>query len=211
MSLFEIRQCSNPDCGLRLPVDLEIHRGVFCPRCGAPLAHVGAPFQYQTPQVIRQTTKLSVILDNVRSAYNVGAIFRTADGAGVTHLYLSGITPNPAEHPGIGKTALGAEDQILWSCHPNACTLAEGLREEGYLLLALESTPDALPLNQFKVDQESPQPLLLILGNERAGVDPGLIELCDAVLALPMAGEKASLNVAVAFGIAVYWLVFFSG
>jgi len=120
MSLLEIRQCSNPDCGLRLPVDLEIHRGVFCPRCGAPLDRVSAPFQHQTPYMGSHITRLSVLLDNIRSAYNVGAIFRTADGAGVDHLYLGGITPNPLDNLSIGKTALGAQDQISWSYHPNA-------------------------------------------------------------------------------------------
>jgi len=208
MSLFEIRQCSNPECGLRMPIDPEIHRGAFCPLCGARMSLVGTPFHHQALQQERRSIRLSVLLDNIRSAYNVGAIFRTADGAGVAHLYLGGITPNPGAHPAISKTALGAQEHIPWSCYPNACTLAEELRDQGYRLLALESTPDALPLSQYNLDPESDQPFLLILGNERAGVDPGLIDLCDAVLALPMLGEKASLNVAVAFGIAAYWLAF---
>ncbi len=208
MPLFEIRQCTNPDCGLRLPVDLERHRGAFCPLCGARLSRVGAPFQHQAPHQSRPPTRLSVLLDNLRSAYNVGAIFRTADGVGVDHLYLGGITPNPGDNPAISKTALGADETIPWSQHRNACTLAAALREEGFRLFALESTPDALPLGEYHMDRQDNQPLLLVLGNERAGVDPGLIDLCDAVLALPMVGEKNSLNVAVAFGVAAYWLLF---
>jgi len=210
MTLFEMRQCSNLDCGLRMPVDLDIHRGAFCPLCGAPLMRGSTPFEHQV--IYHQKNlqnKFLVLLDNIRSAYNVGAIFRTADGAGVDHLYLCGITPNPGDTPSIAKTALGAEHHISWSAHPNALTLAEDLKEKGCQLLALESTPEAEPLDRFDVRAKSEQSLLLIVGNERAGVDPGLIDLCNAVLALPMAGGKTSLNVGVAFGIAAYWLTYF--
>jgi 23S rRNA (guanosine2251-2'-O)-methyltransferase len=208
MTSFEIHQCSNPDCGLRLPVDLEIHRGEFCPRCGAALTRVSKSYQHQILHLDSpRSFRFEVLLDNVRSAYNVGAIFRTADGAGVDHVYLCGITPNPEENPAIGKTALGAEKEVSWSAYPNALRLAADLREKRHRLLALEGAPDAVPLGQFHLDALSERPLLLIVGNERAGVDPGLMDLCETVLALPMAGCKASLNVAVSFGIAAYWLL----
>jgi tRNA G18 (ribose-2'-O)-methylase SpoU len=159
-------------------------------------------------ELIPQKQHFEVILDNIRSAYNVGAIFRIADGAGIKHLYLCGITPNPKGHPAIGKTALGAEDEVPWSYHPNALDVAHTLREKGYHLLALERRSESILLPNFSTEFLNGQPLGLILGNERAGVDPGLIGLCDTVIALPMVGKKASLNVAVAFGIAAYWLSF---
>ena len=149
-----------------------------------------------------------MLLDNLRSAYNTGAIFRTADGVGAVHLYLGGITPNPTENMAVGKTALGSELTTPWSSHPNACALAQDLQAEGFRLLALETTPHAIPIFEVDLDGFGTDPLLLVVGNEQAGIDPGLLDLCDLVLALPMVGSKGSLNVAVAFGVAAYWLAF---
>jgi len=152
--------------------------------------------------------RISVLLDNLRSAYNTGAIFRTADGVGAAHLYLGGITPNPTDNTAVQKTALGSELAVPWSTHPNACVLGQDLQAEGFRLLALETTPHAVPLFDVDLQGFGTDPLLLVVGNEQAGVDPGLLNLCDLVLALPMVGSKASLNVAVAFGVAAYWLAF---
>ena len=96
-----------------------------------------------------------------------------------------------------------------WSSHLNAVDLAAEIAEKGYQILALEHTSKAVPVFQYKMaDENRRRPMALILGNERAGVDPGLIALSEAVLSLPMIGQKASLNVAVAFGAAAYWLRF---
>ncbi len=208
MTSFEFRQCLNPDCGLRFPIDLAVHRGEYCPSCGGILKKAAEPYQQQTLHRQRGNVRFSVLLDNLRSAYNVGAIFRTADGVGVDHIYLGGVTPNPQDNAAIGKTALGAEREVSWSVHHNAVILAADLRDKGDLLLALEGCPDAVPIDQFHLDSSSKRPVVLIVGNERAGVDPGLMDLCETILALPMTGRKSSLNVAVAFGIAAYWLRF---
>lgn len=207
--MFEIRQCTHADCGLRFPMDPVLHRGVFCPRCGSPMKQVGDPFQ--TPQAgfeAHPERKISVLLDNIRSAYNVGAIFRTTDGVGAEHVYLCGITPNPQENPAVKKTALGAEAALTWSDHPNAVALGQELRSQGLYLIALETTPRSVSI--FSIDAQSlgDRPVLMVVGNEQAGIDPGLLALCDLILALPMAGSKASLNAAVAFGVAAYWLAF---
>jgi 23S rRNA (guanosine2251-2'-O)-methyltransferase len=207
--VFEIRQCTHPECGLRLPIDPALYRGEYCPRCGARMTQVASSYQHrQSVAEAQPKRRISVLLDNLRSAYNTGAIFRTADGVGAAHLYLGGITPTPTENMAVGKTALGSELIIPWSSHPDACVLAQDLQAEGLRLLALETTPHAVPL--FDVDLQSfgSDRLLLVVGNEQAGVDPGLLDLCDLVLALPMVGSKASLNVAVAFGVAAYWLAF---
>lgn len=156
----------------------------------------------------RPGRQLSAILENIRSAYNVGAIFRTANGVGLQHLYLCGLTPTPKENPAIEKTALGAELLSPWSQHLNALTLARDLREEGHVLVGLECTSKATPIYRFRGEPSDDRPMVLIVGNERAGVDPGLLDLCDQVLALPMLGKKESLNVAVAFGVAAYWLTY---
>lgn len=187
-----------------------MNRGDFCPRCGAPISKI-APTQNNQVDDIWQKShcrSISVLLDNIRSTYNVGAIFRTADGVGLHHVYLCGLTPTPEENPTIGKTALGAELSLPWSQHLNALILAENLREEGYELVGLECTSKATPIYRFRGEPPDERPIALIVGNERAGVDPGLLDLCDEVISLPMLGDKESLNVAVAFGVAVYWLAY---
>jgi 23S rRNA (guanosine2251-2'-O)-methyltransferase len=207
--MFEIRQCTHPECGLRLPIDPAVHRGVYCPRCGAQMMGAAAPYQHrQSMAETRPKRRISILLDNLRSAYNTGAIFRTADGVGAAHLYLGGITPTPSDNTAVQKTALGSELAIPWSSHPNAYALGKTLQAEGFQLLALETTPQAVPLFDVDLQRFGTDQLLLVVGNEQAGVDPGLLDLCDLVLALPMVGSKASLNVAVAFGVAAYWLAF---
>ena len=207
--MFEIRQCTQPDCRLRMPIDPAVHRGLFCPRCGAPMERVVDSYQHRQPAgTTRPKRKVSVLLDNIRSAYNVGAIFRTADGIGAAHLYLCGFTPNPGDNAAISKTALGAEKSVSWSAHPNGLNVGRDLRAKGCRLLALETTDQSRPIYEISSHDFETQPLLLIVGNEQAGMDPGLLELCDRVLSVPMVGAKASLNVAVAFGVAAYWLAF---
>ncbi|MCX6047511.1 MAG: RNA methyltransferase [Chloroflexi bacterium] len=205
MTQFQIRQCTEPTCRLRFPVTPEDRIGKHCPRCGSPIQIVieqpdTAPISLIDPAA--QPLALHVLLDNVRSTFNVGSIFRTADGAGVQQLYLCGITPTP-EHPKVGKTALGAEQAIAWSQHHNAVDLACSLQARGATLWALEDGPTAASL--FKpTSLAMSEPVVLIMGNEVTGVDPGLLAICDRILAIPMSGVKRSLNVATAFGIAIY-------
>ena len=207
--MFEIRQCTHSECDLRLPIDPAVHRGAYCPRCGAPMLRATALYHHRQPMAeMLPKRRISILLDNLRSAFNTGAIFRTADGVGAAHLYLGGITPNPTDNMAVQKTALGAELVIPWSSHPNTCKLGENLQAEGFRLLALETTPHSVPIFDVDLQAFGTDPLLLVVGNEQAGVDPGLLNLCDLVLALPMVGSKASLNVAVAFGVAAYWLAF---
>jgi tRNA G18 (ribose-2'-O)-methylase SpoU len=148
---------------------------------------------------------VEALLDNIRSIYNVGAMLRTADGAGLRHLYLCGITATPG-HPRMAKTALGSEDAVPWTAHPNALDAADGLLAQGYRLWALESGAQAGSL--FALDSLPAAPLVLVVGNELAGVDAALLARCERVLSIPMHGIKGSLNAAVAFGIAAYYLRF---
>ncbi len=207
---FKFIQCKNPACALRMPIDLDQFSGKYCPRCGKSTQIVeetltGQVFDVKTPSAKRP---LILILDNIRSAYNVGAIFRTADGVGVKKVYLCGITPNPNQSEGVVKTALGAECLIPWEYQPNGVTVARDLKTKGLNLIALERTADALLINDYRPDPIDHREIALVLGNEKVGVDPGIIDLCDNILSLPMMGKKTSLNVAVAFGAAAYWLSF---
>ena len=146
---------------------------------------------------------LVVVAHDLRSAHNVGSVFRTADAAGLGHVYLTGFTPTP-EHRGVRKTALGAEEAVPWSRHPDPLPLLRRLRTGGHTVAALERVEGAVGVEAV----EAPHfPLALVLGNEVSGVAPGLLVAADLVIMLPQYGIKSSLNVSVAFGVAAYGLV----
>lgn len=150
----------------------------------------------------------AVLLDNIRSAWNVGSIFRSADGFGFSHAYLCGITPTP-EIEAVQKTALGAEEFVTWSHHKDAVKLVKGLKKEGWRVMALEEDEKAISIRPAKNTRDystSKENILLILGSEVTGVDPELLELADKIFYIPMQGQKRSFNVANAFSIAAYAL-----
>ena len=145
-----------------------------------------------------------MLLDNIRSAWNVGSIFRSADGFGFTHAYLCGITPTP-ESEAVTKTSLGAEETVPWTYHKDAVKLVRTLKKKGWLVWALEEHERAVHLSA-NIGLGDSRPVVLIVGNEVTGVDPGLLALSDAIFYIPMQGDKQSFNVAIAFGIAAYQL-----
>jgi len=145
---------------------------------------------------------VTVILDNVRSLYNVGSIFRTSDGALIQKLILSGFTPHPPRKE-IEKTALGATKSIPWEYYPSPLAAVDALKSDGYRVCCLELTTESIPY--FSVGKAD-FPLCLIIGNEISGVSKELISECDSGFEIPMFGTKQSLNVAVAYGIAVFEL-----
>lgn len=142
-----------------------------------------------------------VICDNIRSLYNVGSIFRTADALGIKKIYLCGITGTPKQE-GIKKVSLGAENFVSWEYVKQTGRLMQKLKANGVQIIALEQIKNSVDLGRFK-----PRfPCALVLGNEVNGVSKAVLKKCDAVVEIPMAGKKESLNVAVAFGIAGYFL-----
>jgi tRNA G18 (ribose-2'-O)-methylase SpoU len=147
-----------------------------------------------------------VLLDNIRSAYNVGSILRTSDGVGISRIHICGITPTP-DNPKVVKTALDAEQHIPWLQHWNSIDAGQSLKSDGYDLIAMEGGDGALPIFEL-LPLLSDRPIVLVIGNEVSGVDPGLLEICDKKIWLPMLGKKQSFNVSVAFGIAAYMLRF---
>ncbi len=149
------------------------------------------------------TQELYVVCHNIRSLHNVGSIFRTADAAGVTKLYLCGYTGHPPRKE-INKVALGAEKTVLWDYHTHTWQLLERLRSWGVQIVALENNLD-LPSVDFR--RFRPRfPAALLVGNEVGGLSPALLNRADQIVHIPMYGQKESLNVAVAFGIAIYEL-----
>lgn len=145
---------------------------------------------------------VTVLLDNIRSLYNVGAFFRTADGAGAERLILSGITGCPPNNA-ITKTALGAQESVAWERVSDPRTRLDQLREAGYEAAAVETAPHAVDLFDWKPCF----PVCLLFGNEVDGVRPELLDRCDVFVRIPMLGVKHSLNVATAGGVVLYELL----
>ena len=149
----------------------------------------------------REKLPLAVMLDNVRSMYNVGAIFRTADAFLVKETILAGITGRPP-HPEITKTALGAEESVEWRHVDDAFSEAVRMKEEGWTVCVLEQTHNSRSLQNFR--SREGERYLLVVGNEVDGVDQRIVDIADEVLEIPQAGVKHSLNVSVSAGIAIW-------
>jgi 23S rRNA (guanosine2251-2'-O)-methyltransferase len=158
-----------------------------------------------------------IIAHDIRSTHNVGSLFRTAEGIGVSRLYLTGYTPYPyhegderlthiAERLGrqIHKTALGAEETQAWEHVADATLVVTQLRRQGYSVVALEQTPGSMALHTYA----PPEKIALLLGREVEGIDPELLEECDLALEIPMAGSKESFNVVQAAAMALFHLRF---
>jgi len=154
--------------------------------------------------------KIFLILHNIRSLYNVGAIFRTAEGLGVKKIYLTGYTPEPYDIFGklrkdFAKTALGAEKYVEWKKQKNIFNLIKRLKKEKIQIIALEQSKKSLNLKKFSLgSRTSKSSIALILGNEVRGISKSVLKKSDVVVEIPMRGKKESLNVSVAAGIALW-------
>ncbi len=151
-------------------------------------------------------TPVVLVLDNIRSALNVGSTFRTADAFALQHIYLCGITAQPP-HREILKTAIGATDSVDWTYYPETVTAIQSLREEGFQVIGVEQAEGSTMLQDFTIDPN--QQYALIFGNEVTGVTDKVMALLDACIEIPQFGTKHSLNIAVSLGIVVWR--FFTG
>ncbi|MFA6273504.1 MAG: TrmH family RNA methyltransferase [Candidatus Paceibacterota bacterium] len=146
-----------------------------------------------------------LILDNIRSAHNVGAIFRTADAVGIAKIFLVGTTPCPIDRFGrerkeITKTALGAEKTMVWEHEVVFIHLIKKLKKEGFQIIAIEQDLHSIDYRKIKPVEK----MVFVLGGEVSGIPPGHLKLCDVIAEIPMRGTKESLNVSVAVGVALF-------
>lgn len=141
-----------------------------------------------------------IILDNIRSVHNVGAILRTCDGAGVKTVILCGITPTP-EHKKVHKTALNAEEYVDWEYYKSTEDAIKTFRDKGYKIFSVEQSNSSKEINQI----ELPEKIAYIFGNEITGISPAISQLSDSTIEIPMMGKKNSLNVATCVGIITYY------
>jgi tRNA G18 (ribose-2'-O)-methylase SpoU len=146
--------------------------------------------------------RVAVVLDQIRSAYNVGSFFRTADAAGVERLYLCGITPR-ADNTQVAKTALGAHLSVRWEWHYDTLVVLRSLRARGYQIAAVETAEPSEALFEF----QPRWPVAVVFGNEVTGLNPEILAACSARIRIPMLGGKVSLNVATAGGVVLYDLL----
>ena len=146
-----------------------------------------------------------LVLDNIRSAHNVGAIFRTADAVGISKIYLVGITPAPLDRfnrvrPDIAKAALGSELTVPWEAVKTIVPLITKLKKSGHTVVAIEQSENSIDYKKVKLGEKT----AFILGTEVTGIAPAVLKRCDIVAEIPMAGMKESLNVSVAAGVALF-------
>jgi len=153
-----------------------------------------------------------LILDNIRSRHNVGSIFRTADCAGVTKIYLCGTTPTPLDKYGrpvgeIAKTALGAENSIEWEYAKTTTSIIKKLKKQNFQIIAVEQSKESVDYKKVTRQLAGKYPVAFVVGNEVEGVSKSVLKLCDIVAEIPMRGEKESLNVSVATGVALFGML----
>lgn len=146
-------------------------------------------------------TPVIVVADNIRSLNNVGSLFRTCDAFAMEALYLCGITATPPNKE-IHKTALGAENAVEWKFYRETAEAMRWLKEQGYILLAIEQVEGAVFLEKFTADKN--RKYALVFGNEVKGVAQDIVDMCDGAIEIPQCGTKHSLNVSVSAGI-VLW------
>ncbi|MBN1809578.1 MAG: TrmH family RNA methyltransferase [Planctomycetes bacterium] len=177
-----------------------------CPSCRKLVTLVESSFYEQAAgerrrlvEGARKTIPVGCVIHNVRSAYNVGSMMRSADGAGVCEVVVVGITPDPSS-PRVAKTSLGAEESVPWFRLPSLEEAAEYFRSKGFRVVAAEALPSAA----CTPDDMPGPPIAFVFGNEVSGLSREAIGMCDACVGIPMLGAKVSLNVSVAAGILFY-------
>lgn len=158
--------------------------------------------------MIKEKSSKILILSDIRSAINVGAIFRTADALGIDMVYLVGVTPRPTDNFGriqkdIKKSALGAEDFVKWDYKENLLSLLNKLKKQGYFVVAIEQSKNSIDYRKIKIKEKT----AFILGEEVNGIKENILNKCDAIAEIPMHGKKESLNVSVACGVALFRMI----
>lgn len=213
-------RCPNPKCKLTFDIAPEREgKNDPCPQCGQVITIRSLAIlneverQHERLRAARldrsskpiELPRFSAVLEDIRSLWNVGSIFRSADGAGFHKLFLSGITGCPPRKE-IAKTSLGAEEVVAWEHCSGALDVVPSLIERGVQIIALEKNEKSELLSDAVKRGAVRAPFCLLMGNEVSGVSAEALALADLTVHLPMRGSKTSLNVAVAFGIAAYTL-----
>src|SRR3990167_7503230 len=159
----------------------------------------------QTKVSVKKQNEVFILLHDIRSVHNVGSIWRTANAVGVKKIFLSGYTPSPVDRFGrdrkdFAKVALNSQKTVAWESVENPVSLIKKLKREGFYVVAIEQAKKSVDYKKVKIKK----PVLFLVGNEVEGIPQKLLNLADTVAEIPMKGDKESLNVSVAFGIALF-------
>ena len=159
----------------------------------------------QTKVSVKKQNEVFILLHDIRSVHNVGSIWRTANAVGVKKIFLSGYTPSPVDRFGrerkdFAKVALNSQKTVTWESVENPVSLIKKLKREGFYVVAIEQAKNSVDYKKVKIKK----PVLFLVGNEVEGIPQKLLNLADTVAEIPMKGDKESLNVSVAFGIALF-------
>lgn len=173
---------------------------------------------YSERQMANTKRKIVLICHNIRSCHNVGSLLRTADGLGITHVFMTGYTPYPRHehdsrlphisrkvHMQIQKTALGAAETVPWSHVPDIFSVIEKLKQKKYLIAGLEQTPYSVDVTKWSPGSRT----AIVIGRETEGIEPEVLEKCTVHLEIPMLGKKESFNVVQATAMALYHCRFY--
>lgn len=155
------------------------------------------------PRFLARSSGIKLVVDNLRSVFNVGSLFRVSECLAISEIILCGISPDPS-HPNMAKTALGTIEKVKWRHMEDSCDAILELKSQGYKVYALETAEPSSSVYECTYQL----PLAIVLGNEALGIDPKVLELCDEIVYLPVLGWKNSLNVSVAAAITLYQIVF---
>jgi tRNA G18 (ribose-2'-O)-methylase SpoU len=221
-----ITRCPYPECLHSFAIDYELAEGSWhwmrgnCPKCLQPASFKSLEGRDSLERAFQKramTTGNSgkdsaeagahgancVLVEDVRSMWNVGSIFRTSDGAGIGKVYLCGVTACPPRKE-ISKTSLGAEQSLAWEYHCSVVSVLREMKARGYQIVGLERNTQSESIWELARLGRFTKPVCIVIGNEVTGLSSESLNLCDLVCHIPMHGTKESLNVAVAYGIAAY-------
>jgi tRNA G18 (ribose-2'-O)-methylase SpoU len=188
---------------MRYPSPADDPRRAACPLCESPVSEVdsyGPPPEHAPHLQSQPDGSLVAVLDNIRSAQNVGTMLRSSDGIGISHVVLGGLTA-PVDNPKVIKTALGADRAVSTTSALDTMHALTQLRRDGYEVWAVDYSARSVPLQSLT---QRPEKLALVVGNELAGVDPEILRLAERHVHLDMRGTKSTVNVSVAFGTVAY-------
>ena len=167
------------------------------------LLHTGDGGRSSDPRYLARSSEIKLVVDNLRSVFNVGSLFRIAECLGISEIILCGISPDP-DHPNMAKTALGTTERIAWRHIDQTKDAILELKDKSYKIFALETAEPSASVYESSFEL----PMALVVGNEALGIDPQILKICDAIVHLPVLGWKNSLNVSVAAAITLYQIVF---
>lgn len=203
-------ECQNKGCNFRYPSTNLDKNDSVCPSCGSSTKVTDVLNLNEDLRVSTRSSKPSnpplTILDNIRSVFNVGSIFRTAVGLGLEKIILCGITPTP-DHPNFTKTSLSAEKEIMWEWHPNSASICKDIKARGSLIISIEASSSSSDIATIDRSVVNRQNIVVVFGNEIAGIDPQVLKISDRILSIPVYGRNTSYNVATAYGIVMYQFV----